>query len=288
MLLTERVQSLLGNHHMPFCPECGKNVGISQKFCRSCGASLIEESPAVAAPPPPPGPNLRCLSCGALLAPDEKFCGSCGAKSGQVVAPAAAAPAPAPVAVPVPAPVYQAPPPHVAPRPAALVCTSCGSPMTPDMKFCGTCGASGSAREAYQAPAPVYQTPPPPSQPPAREDETKSSPIVTHITEPPLQVTSAQNFDCQIGNQTNLLTCTCENDKIEYQAEIASTQYRCVINGQSKNQQITGQDLTCGALTLSGMTQQTKPKSNISFTAMCGQARALLTFTKTEKGWEKQ
>ena len=151
---------------MPFCPECGKNVGISQKFCRSCGASLIEESPAVAAPPPPPAPNLRCLSCGALLAPDEKFCGICGAKSGEVIAPAAAAPAPASVAAPVPEPVYQAPPPHQVYRPAALVCTRCGSPMTPDMKFCGTCGANGAAREAYQSPAPVYPAPPPVYQPP--------------------------------------------------------------------------------------------------------------------------
>ncbi len=66
---------------MPFCPECGKSVSPTQKFCRNCGASLFEESPAAAAVPPPAAP--LCRSCGAPLAPDEKFCGICGTKTGE-------------------------------------------------------------------------------------------------------------------------------------------------------------------------------------------------------------
>ena len=163
---------------MPFCPECGKSVTSSQKFCRSCGASLIEESPATAAPPvAPPSGGLNCRSCGASLAPDEKFCGICGTKSGDVFpAPVPAAPAvPAPVPVyeappaayAAPAPVYMAPPPayqppppppppqYTAPAPvtpapgapplpgasipAGLVCKACGNPIKPGDKYCSKC-----------------------------------------------------------------------------------------------------------------------------------------------------
>ena len=188
---------------MPFCPECGKNVGTSQKFCRSCGASLIEESPAAAAPPVPPSGGLTCRTCGAPLAPDEKFCGSCGTKAGDTPAPAPAIPAPAPVypapppsavvypaAAPVyqaPAPVYQAPPPPppqyaappapaAAPAPSGLVCKACGNPIKPGDKYCSKClvkvpATPVPAPAAYQPPAPAYQAPPPPppqySAPPA-------------------------------------------------------------------------------------------------------------------------
>ena len=168
---------------MPFCPECGKSVGPSQKFCRNCGASLIEESPAAAAPPAPVPGTLSCRTCGAPLAPDEKFCGSCGTKAGN--APAAAVPvlqppAPAPV-YQAPPPVYQAPPPpppqqYAAPAPAqsaaapaagGLICKACGSPIKPGDKFCSKCLVKvpdnpAGAPAAYQAPPPAYQAPPPP------------------------------------------------------------------------------------------------------------------------------
>jgi len=130
---------------MTFCPECGKTVGPSQKFCRSCGASLIEAPPAPAAPPAPPSGGQSCRSCGAPLAPDEKFCGICGARTGDVTPVPPAAPAyqpppvyhaPAPV-YPPPAPAYQAPPPaYQAPPPPAY--------------------------QAPPPPPPVYQAPPPP------------------------------------------------------------------------------------------------------------------------------
>jgi predicted amidophosphoribosyltransferase len=169
---------------MPFCPECGKSVASSQKFCRSCGASLIEESSAAAAPmaaPPSGGPI--CRSCGAMLAPDEKFCGICGAKAG-VISPAPA-PAPAPVYEPppaayaAPAPVYQVPPPPpppqyaapFAPAPVGRVCKACGNPINPGDKFCSKClvkvpDLPVAAPAAYAAPAPVYQAPAPAYQPP--------------------------------------------------------------------------------------------------------------------------
>jgi predicted amidophosphoribosyltransferase len=184
---------------MTFCPECGKNVGASQKFCRSCGASLIEASPAPAAPPAPPSGGLSCRSCGAPLAPDEKFCGSCGARTGEVPpapAPVYQAPAPAyqapppvyrappPPAYQAPPPVYQAPPPpayhqppppqYAAPAPVApaaggLVCRACGTPIRPGDKFCSKCLVkipdTPAPAPAYQVPPPAYQAPPPPAYP---------------------------------------------------------------------------------------------------------------------------
>jgi predicted amidophosphoribosyltransferase len=173
---------------MPFCPECGKNVGTSQKFCRSCGASLIDESPAAAAPPAPPSGGLTCRTCGAPLAPDEKFCGSCGTKAGDALVPSPALPSPAPVyqqppapplAYQAPAPVYHAPPPPppqyaappapaAAPPAAGLVCKACGNPIKPGDKYCSKClvivpGSPAAAPAAYAPPAPVYQAPPPPA-----------------------------------------------------------------------------------------------------------------------------
>ena len=160
---------------MSFCPECGKSVGSTQKFCRSCGASLLEESPSANAPPAAaPAAPLTCRSCGSTLAPDEKFCGVCGTKSGGAPAPAAPvapSPAPAPAAVPAPAPAPVPPPvivpAPVAPQPPALQCPSCGTPMTPEMKFCGSCGSLAKS-PGYAAPAaPAVNTPPPPPPPPA-------------------------------------------------------------------------------------------------------------------------
>ncbi len=178
---------------MPFCPECGKSVGTSQKFCRSCGASLLEESPAVAAPPAPAPGGLNCRSCGSPLAPDEKFCGICGARAGDTLvavpapAPVQASPAPQPAyqppspapvyqAPPPPPPVYQAPPPppvqqYAAPAPAPAaagrVCKACGNPIRPGDKFCSKCLVkvpdSPAPAAAYQAPPPAYQPPAPPA-----------------------------------------------------------------------------------------------------------------------------
>ena len=164
MLLIDRIQFLLRDHPMSFCPECGKSVGPSQKFCRNCGASLIEESPAAAPPAPVPG-ILSCRTCGAVLAPDEKFCGNCGTKTGG--APAAAAPAPVPA--PAAPPAYIPPPqPAVAFVAGALVCRACGNPIKPGDKFCSKClvkvpdNLMAAAPAAQSPPPPVYQAPPPP------------------------------------------------------------------------------------------------------------------------------
>ncbi|OPX64653.1 MULTISPECIES: zinc ribbon domain-containing protein [unclassified Methanoregula] len=179
---------------MPFCPECGKSVGATQKFCRSCGASLAEEPPVAASAPAsapaaapaasPPVAGPVCRSCGASLAPDEKFCGVCGAKAGNAAVSApAVAPSPVYQAPPPPPPVYQPPPPapayqppaqqYAAPfaAPAGLVCKACGNPIKPGDKFCSKCLVKVPempvpAPAPYQPPAPAYQPPPPPQYTP--------------------------------------------------------------------------------------------------------------------------
>jgi predicted amidophosphoribosyltransferase len=151
---------------MPFCPECGKSVGSSQKFCRSCGASLIEESPVAAVPPASPVGGLSCRSCGTQLAPDEKFCGNCGTRAGDVP------PAPVPVYQAPPPPAYQPPPPPpqqyatpVAPAAGGLVCKACGNPIKPGDKFCSKClvkvpDSPAAVPAAYPPPLPAYHAPP--------------------------------------------------------------------------------------------------------------------------------
>ena len=168
---------------MPFCPECGKNVGTSQKFCRSCGASLIEESPAAAAPPVPSSGGLTCRTCGAALAPDEKFCGSCGTKGRGCTGPRPCRPAPAPIYQQPRPQVYQAPASGPRPRPPSaavcrpachgsstaptgLVCKACGNPNKTGDKYCSKClvkvpSSPAAAPAAYQPPAAEYQTPAP-------------------------------------------------------------------------------------------------------------------------------
>jgi len=86
---------------MPFCPACGKSVGSLQKFCRNCGASLIEESPA--ASPAPPGVvfaagALVCRACAKPIRSDERICSTCLARVPDIPA---AAPAANPVRPPL-------------------------------------------------------------------------------------------------------------------------------------------------------------------------------------------
>jgi Zn-dependent protease with chaperone function/RNA polymerase subunit RPABC4/transcription elongation factor Spt4 len=68
----------------PACPSCGAQVGGDWKFCRSCGAGLLQvaapsegvaEEPASAASAAEPA----CPACGARVEGDWKFCRSCGA-----------------------------------------------------------------------------------------------------------------------------------------------------------------------------------------------------------------
>jgi predicted amidophosphoribosyltransferase len=99
---------------MTFCHECGKLVvPPSAKFCRHCGASQYEETQLPITP--------------------------------------AATPFPESVREPLPVPGDTSPlppsrqsdlPPLVPPEPVLPeVCKSCGSPITPDEKYCGICGS---------------------------------------------------------------------------------------------------------------------------------------------------
>ena len=113
-----------------YCPECGKRVAPTAKFCRNCGASQLEESPST--PPPAAGPAVirTCASCGNPLSQDEKFCGVCGTREGEIrsqVIPTAP-----------PASARHSPVPVVSP---SLSCTSCGMVLNPGTRFCGGCGS---------------------------------------------------------------------------------------------------------------------------------------------------
>jgi len=122
---------------MPFCPECGKAVAPNAKFCRNCGASQLEDTTTTPVPAP-----------------------------AQVTTPVPEPmPAPAPVIItrepPQPSPV-PLPPERVEPPVAPLLCSSCGSPLSPSEKFCGICGT-----RAGQTVPPAPQVPPAPLVPAA-------------------------------------------------------------------------------------------------------------------------
>jgi len=151
---------------MPYCPECGKPVSPNAKFCRNCGSSQLEENPVPAASPVPAPPELRtCTSCQAPLKPDEKFCGNCGKPVDAPAVPPQAPPAPEPAPKPAAAPEVPAQPaPQPAPVPApspGRVCSSCGSTVDAETKFCGNCGKPANAT------VPAPQAPPEPAPKPA-------------------------------------------------------------------------------------------------------------------------
>lgn len=121
---------------MPFCPECGKPVAPNAKFCRNCGASQLDDAPSAA-----------------VLTPG-------------VIPVAAPVPSPPPANAPVIPDQPQNPPlpPQGKVRPVApLLCSSCGTPLSPSEKFCGICGArAGQAVPPAPSPStPVYITPAP-------------------------------------------------------------------------------------------------------------------------------
>ncbi|MDO9549462.1 MAG: zinc ribbon domain-containing protein [Methanoregula sp.] len=126
---------------MPFCPECGKPVAPKAKFCRNCGASQLDDALPDSMVP--------------LAAP---------------IVPLTSVPTPAPVPeIPV-HPQEAFIPPPVPVRPVApLVCSSCGSPLSPSEKFCGICGARAGqvvppapspSTPVYLAPAPIVSATP--------------------------------------------------------------------------------------------------------------------------------
>lgn len=58
-----------GNHDLAYenkmsednfpCPQCGNMVSKSDRFCRNCGATLIESPPSIPTAPPPPPPEAE-------------------------------------------------------------------------------------------------------------------------------------------------------------------------------------------------------------------------------------
>ncbi len=121
---------------MAFCHECGKPVADKAKFCRNCGASQAEALPDMSAPVQSDVPVQRPVVISRPAPGPEPE------------------PEPEPVTVPVPPP---APAPEKIPEPAGLCCTSCGSPLAPEEKFCGICGTKAGA--AAPAPAPAAPRP---------------------------------------------------------------------------------------------------------------------------------
>jgi predicted amidophosphoribosyltransferase len=117
---------------MAFCHECGNPIiPLSAKFCRNCGASQLEEAQQATMPALATSP---------------------------VSAPAPVAPVRAPEIPPPPPQSQQAPPvpPEAVMR---LLCSSCGSPLGPDEKFCGICGSPAGEHPLPTPPAPEISAP---------------------------------------------------------------------------------------------------------------------------------
>ena len=153
---------------MSYCPECGKRVAPTAKFCRNCGASQLEESPSNPPPAAVPVVIRTCASCSNPLSQDEKFCGVCGAREGEI----------RPQVIPAAPPV--SPPPSPAPVPSpSLSCTSCGMPLNPGTRFCGGCGSpvkgdgipapSTVPAAIIASPSPQPQYIPPPAPQPSQQ-----------------------------------------------------------------------------------------------------------------------
>ena len=185
-LLRKRVQLFNNVNTMPYCPECGKQVAPTAKFCRNCGASQLEESSSAIPPAQLPLATRTCASCGNPLSPEEKFCGACGFGEGeklqqgtQAASPGSSSPpATIPAPTPVPPPIPSSPPPLNNPslvsqpsQPSAVrLCRSCGHVINPGDKFCKKCLAKvadspmnppASNPEPVSMVSPVSPLPPP-------------------------------------------------------------------------------------------------------------------------------
>ncbi len=166
---------------MIVCPRCSKENQDHYKFCLGCGSELPREAAAPknfsARTPPSAMPAVSPAAAPAAAPaasmprpPDNKGLQFAATQHGSVsyppapAAPAAQAqPVRASVAPAAPAPAARAVSAAPAPAPAAAVnaCPSCGNPVPPDFKFCGTCGhrmtpgAAAAAPVAALAPAPA-------------------------------------------------------------------------------------------------------------------------------------
>lgn len=141
---------------MTVCPNCGNEVQDKAIFCDQCGTRLKEPAPEAPAIPTAeeaqatPAPvevkpveapvqaadqSVRCAACGYPNAPGELFCENCGVAL-QALEPETAADGETESEAPAPAA------PDVAPRREhGPTCPACGTPVSPDDKFCDNCGA---------------------------------------------------------------------------------------------------------------------------------------------------
>lgn len=134
---------------MALCTSCGHEVAEFASFCTTCGQRLATDArPDFAAN----AAGSVCSSCGAPLDASSAFCTSCGQRrsSSQPAPPVETASAAPSVAVAAAAPVAASVP---AMSSAAPVCTSCGTRLEPETRFCTACGqpAPGSAQSSKAA-----------------------------------------------------------------------------------------------------------------------------------------
>ena len=59
------------------CPKCKTEHPEDAKFCRGCGAKLVDE---ILREHPPEPEELLCPECKVSLPPGSNFCPTCGAK----------------------------------------------------------------------------------------------------------------------------------------------------------------------------------------------------------------
>ncbi len=112
------------------CPYCGADLHPGDKFCASCGKSVL--SAAAASPA-----GGKCPNCGSHVEEGQVFCSNCGIRLSPA---AAAAPQPA-AAAPQPAAAASQPTVTVSqPAQEKRYCMNCGGELQDGMLFCVFCG----------------------------------------------------------------------------------------------------------------------------------------------------
>ena len=141
------------------CPRCSKENQDHYKFCLGCGSELprdaVQAKKEFSTQPPPGGEEP--------LAP-EHVKQAAATQAGVEAAPASREKPlelarthlqddSAPPTEPAPEPAPAAKPVAAEEAAATIACPSCGNPVPPSFKFCGTCGYALRAAPAPQAPA---------------------------------------------------------------------------------------------------------------------------------------
>jgi pSer/pThr/pTyr-binding forkhead associated (FHA) protein len=146
------------------CPRCSKENQDHYKFCLGCGSELPRDAVQARkdfSTQTPPGGIPQVSSEEVQQAAAEQA--GPGAAPPSVEKPlelartavqGGSSPAPEPATAPPPAkPAPAAKPQPGQPAAATIACPSCGNPVPPSFKFCGTCGYALRAASAQQAPA---------------------------------------------------------------------------------------------------------------------------------------